>query len=57
MGRSLAFTRAGERRGDDLGHVLTIRPGQAEIWAYARAADGRWSEAVPLPLVPVSARR
>ena len=30
MGRSLAFT-AGERRGDDLGHVLTIGPGQAEI--------------------------
>lgn len=54
MGRSLAFTDLGERKGDDLGHVLTIQPGQDKVLAYARVG-GRWGQ--PVALAPVSDRR
>lgn len=41
LGRSIAFTPTGERRGDDLGHVLMIRPGATSIFAVPRQASGR----------------
>jgi hypothetical protein len=53
MGRSLAFTAEGERRGEDLGLVLAIRPGQAEIKAYRRRPGGRWDAVVSIPPVSV----
>jgi hypothetical protein len=56
MGRSLAFSRSGERVGDDLGHVLTIRPGRATVDAISRAPTGRWSAPMPLDPSPVALR-
>ncbi len=41
MGRSLAFDN-GERTGDDLGHVLEIRPGESSVLAHAPQLDGTW---------------
>ncbi len=48
LGRSLAFSRSGERLGDDLGHVLMIRSDQPTVFAISRAANGRWNDPVPL---------
>jgi len=42
FGRSIAFDpETGERRGDDLGNVLAIRPGQPGVIAYG--PEGEWS--------------
>ncbi|CAN5874241.1 hypothetical protein BH23PLA1_BH23PLA1_12970 [soil metagenome] len=56
FGRSLAFEPTGERRGSDLGHVLSIRPGTAKVWAFAPGTDGRWSGIVAYP-TPALAQR
>ena len=49
-GRSLSFSRSGERIGGDLGHVLLIRPDQPEVFSVTRDPDGRWHDPEPLPL-------
>ncbi|HEX8199760.1 MAG TPA: hypothetical protein VF590_04680 [Isosphaeraceae bacterium] len=56
-GRSLAFTPAGERDGNDLGHAFTTGPGRPEILAYARGGDGRWREPVVVRRVEGPDRR
>ncbi len=56
FGRSLAFEPSGERKGSDLGHVLSIRPGASKVWALAPGKDGRWSGIVAFP-APALARR
>ncbi len=48
MGRPIDFGRSGEREGVGLGHVMSIRPGQAEVSAMARVESGRWSRSVPV---------
>jgi hypothetical protein len=42
LGRSIAFTRAGERRGDDLGHVLLVLPERVDVLALTRDDAGKW---------------
>ncbi len=56
FGRSLAFTPSGERQGADVGQVLTIRPGERTVLAFARTGDGRWSAPVPVPPASVAKR-
>ncbi len=53
MGRSLAFSRSGERLGDDLGNALMIRPDRPAVYAISRKPGGRWSEPVRLEFSPV----
>jgi len=48
MGRPIDFGRSGEREGVGLGHVMFIRPGQAEVFAMARVESGAWSRPVPV---------
>ena len=48
LGRSLAFSRSGERVGDDLGHVLMIRPDEASVHFVTRGREGRWRGPTPL---------
>lgn len=43
IGRSLAF-EAGERRGDDLGHVLEVRPGEPSLLAHEPGPGSRWTD-------------
>ncbi|GAC1474237.1 MAG: hypothetical protein NVSMB9_24220 [Isosphaeraceae bacterium] len=43
MGRSLAFSRSGERTGDDLGHVFMIRPDSPGVFSLSRLPTGQWS--------------
>ncbi len=57
LGRSLAFSRSGERVGDDLGHVLSIRPDRSAVFARSRATSGQWSEPLPLEPAPVVYQR
>jgi hypothetical protein len=52
LGRSIAFTKAGERGGDDLGHVLLVRPDRDEVDALTRGGSGRWNAAVPVRPIP-----
>ena len=40
FGRSLAFDPSGERRADDLGHVLAIFPGRDGVLAFGPVASG-----------------
>jgi len=56
VGRSLAFRRSGERAGEDLGHVLTIRPDRPSVFAVARGPSGEWGAPEPLEPVPVVLR-
>jgi hypothetical protein len=56
LGHSIAFTQTGERQGDDLGHVLMIRPGSTSIFAVAREASGRWGVPVAVWPGPVEGR-
>jgi hypothetical protein len=56
MGRSLAFSDSGERTGDDIGHVLMIRPDSAEVYAWARGPSGRWGEPRALKRAPLVVR-
>jgi hypothetical protein len=56
VGRSLAFSRSGERVGDDLGHVLMIRPDSDRVYAQARGPSGRWGEPVALSVAPLVVR-
>ncbi|MFO0907699.1 MAG: hypothetical protein U0794_04950 [Isosphaeraceae bacterium] len=49
LGRSLAFSRAGERIGDDLGMVLSIRPDSHEVYWAVRNPAGTWMPAEPVP--------
>ena len=56
MGRSLAFARSGERIGDDLGHVLLIRPDSPDVFAVERAPSGRWRAPEPLQAAPLMVR-
>lgn len=49
IGRSLAFDRSGERKGDDLGHVLAIPADRGEVLAYTRGPKGDWKPPVALP--------
>jgi hypothetical protein len=44
FGRSLGFEPSGERRADDLGHVLAILPGQDEVLAYGPVVPGDLGE-------------
>lgn len=48
MGRPLAFTKSGERAGDDLGRVLTIRPDRDTVFSLSRERAGRWRGPVEL---------
>ncbi len=43
MGRSLAF-KQGERAGEDLGHVLEVRPDDAALLAHDPGPGGRWTD-------------
>jgi hypothetical protein len=43
VGRSLAFS-AGEREGEDLGHVLEARPDEASLLAHEPGPGGRWTD-------------
>ncbi len=54
MGRSLAFSRSGERVGNDLGHLLMIQPGRSTVEAVARDPNGRWSAPRELDPTPVA---
>jgi hypothetical protein len=56
VGRSLAFSRSGERVGDDLGHVLMIRPGKSMVYSVVREPSGRWLDPVALPSVPLASQ-
>jgi hypothetical protein len=56
MGRSLAFSRSGERLGDGLGQVLMIQPDRPGVFALAQAASGAWSEPEVLKAVPLVLR-
>jgi hypothetical protein len=47
LGRSIAFSRNGERQGDDLGHVLMIRPTVSALFETSRRGTGRWETPVP----------
>lgn len=53
MGRSLAFSRNGERVGDDVGHVLMIRPDRRAVFAVTRRPHGGWNDPEPLVTLPV----
>ena len=57
MGRSLAFSRSGERVGDDVGHVLMIRPDRRAVFAVTVGPSGRWNEPEPLVTLPVVLQR
>ena len=46
MGRPIDFGKSGEREGVGLGHVMSIRPGMAEVYATARVEAGGWSRPV-----------
>ncbi|MDR3639406.1 MAG: hypothetical protein P4L84_36735 [Isosphaeraceae bacterium] len=48
LGRSIALAPSGERTGDDLGHVLLIRPGDASVYAMGEDALGKWSSLRPV---------
>jgi hypothetical protein len=52
-GRSLAFRRSGERVGDDLGHVVMIRPGSSTVFAISRSPAGGWCGPLPVEPAPV----
>ena len=54
MGRPIDFGRSGEREGMGLGHVMSIRPGSAEVHAMARVESGKWSQPVPVRPAEVS---
>ncbi len=56
IGRSLAFDPGGERQGEDLGHVLMLRPDRNDVSAFARNPDASWSGPVLIPPVEVLAR-
>ena len=58
FGRSLAFDPSGHRRGgDELGHVLAVRPGSSEIQAFARGPEGRWRSPVSVRPTLAAGRR
>ena len=42
LARPIAFRPDGERRGSDLGVVLTLDPAGSHVLAYSRGPDGRW---------------
>lgn len=56
MGRSLSFSRSGERGGDDLGHVLMIRPDHPGVFALARGPSGQWGAPALLKSEPLAVR-
>jgi hypothetical protein len=41
--RSLAFEPSGERRADDVGHVLAVGPDGTDVMTYAPSPDGTWN--------------
>jgi hypothetical protein len=56
LGRSLAFSRTGERVGNDLGHVLMIRPDRPSVFSVSREPSGRWLEPVTVAFDPRASR-
>jgi hypothetical protein len=55
LGRSIVFTRTGERGGDDLVHVLVVRPDRDQVDALTPGEAGGWNLAVPVRPIPVPA--
>ena len=43
--RPLRFSKSGERVSDDMGHVLTIQPGDPRVMAIPRLGKDRWGPA------------